>query len=207
MGSVKESAAVAVIDAHQFVEEYEGKTAEQLRKALASLVVVCAETFARMSAIVQVADEQGVTEELGLQGYQITALRRIGRGEVLPAAYAQFGGTPLERHLRILSPAVQRGLCDGGTVPVYSFDAGKVERREVQPLKLTDFERRQVFGPDGIRDAAEQRSWLESLKKRLSTAVKGTIVVDRARHTLIVRVGSSEVSISRDDLLDYIKQI
>ena len=198
---------LTLVEPNQFVAEYEGKTAAELREALESLLVVGAETFARMAAIVQVADEQGVTEELGLQGYQITTLRRIGRGQVLPQAYAQFGGTPLGRHLRALSPARQRALCEGGTVPVYSFENGRVDKREVAPLKLTAFERRQVFGPHGIRDAAEQRSWLESRRKRRTESADGTVVIDRTNHALIVRVGDKEVSLSRDDLLDYIKQI
>ncbi len=105
----------ALIEPRQFLAEYEGKTATQLREALESLLAVGAETFARMAAIVQVADEQGVTEHLGLQGYQTAALRRIGRGEVVPEAYARFGGTPLERSLPALSPARQRDLADGGT--------------------------------------------------------------------------------------------
>jgi len=202
-----ETTATAIVESAQFVTEYEGKTTAQLRQAMSCLLVVGAETFARMAAIVHVADAQGVGDDLGLQPYQLAALRRIGRGEVLPAAYARFGGTPLERHLSTLSPARQALLCDGGGVPVYSFENGQVDKREVPPLKLTDFERRQVFGSHGIRDAAEQRSWLESLKKQRTPSVKGTVVVDRVNHVLIVQVGDSEVSISRDDLFDYIKQI
>ena len=197
----------ALVEPNQFLAEYEGKTAAQLRAALNSLLRVGAETFARMAAIVHVADQQGVTEELGLQGHQVTALRRIARGQILPQAYAKFGGTPLAIHLRSLSAARQRDLLDGGTVPVYSFEKGRVEKREVPPLKLTAFERRQVFGRDGIRDAAEQRSWLESRKKQRPQSVDGTVIVDRARRALIVKVGNQEVSISRNDLLDYIKQI
>lgn len=194
-------------EAETFVGEYEGKTAAELREALESLLAVGAETFARMAAIVQVADEQGVTDELGLQSYQVATLRRIWRGEVLSVAYARFGGTPLERALPTLSPAQQRFLSDGGTVPVYSFEGGRMETREVQPLKLTEFERQQVFGFHGIRDAAEQRSWLETRRKRSVRSAEGTVIVDRVHHALIVRVGGQEVTISRDDLLDYIKQI
>jgi len=200
-------ASPAAIEPKQYVAEYQGKSVSELREALESLLTVGAETFARMAAIVLVADERGLTGELGLQGYQVLALRRIGRGQVLPAAYARFGATPLGRYLNTLSVALQRSLADGGTVPVYSFRNGRVEKREVQPLKLTDFERRQVFGAQGIRDAAEQRSWLESLRKRRRDSADGNVIVDRANHALIVRVGDSEVSLSRDDLLDYIKQI
>lgn len=196
-----------IVAPHNYVSEYAGMGAADLRIAVEALLTVGAETFARMAAIVQVADEQGVTAELGLQAYQVAVLRRIGRGEILPQAYARFGGTPLERHLAAVTPAEQRALCEGGTVTVYSFDGGKVDERHVPPLKLTAFERQQVFGRHGLRDAPEQRSWLESRRKQRRSAADGTVVVDHAQHAIHVRVGESEVTISRDALLDYLKQI
>ena len=193
-----------------FVAEYQGKTGAELRKAFSSLVSISVETFTRMAAIVQVADKQGITDELELSAFQLRALRRIARGEVLPEAYERFTGTPVESHLHKLSPGQQRGLADGGGVPVYSFPAdGREAKREVPPLKLTPLELRQAFGPDGIRDRAEQRSWLETSKKRprRTESANGTVITDPAHHRLIVRVGDAEVSLSRDELLDYLKQI
>jgi len=198
---------VELTEVRQLVADYVGKTGPELREELNSLFIVGAETFARMAAIVMVADEAGVTRELGLQGSQITALRRIGRGEIVPAAYARFGGTRIETSLPALSAARQRDLADGGGVDVYSFDNGRVDKREVPPLKLTGFERSQVFGRDGIRDAAEQRSWLETIKKQRVQAAEGTWIVDAVHHRLIVRIEGKEVSLSRDELLDYLKQL
>jgi len=196
-----------VSDVSKLISEYEGKSDQELQQAAQSLVEMTAENFVRLAVIVQVADERGTTDELGLSGSYITTLRRIGRGEVVAEAYARFGGTALEPKLRLLSATQQRKLAAGGTVPVYSFNEGRPEKREVDPLKLTDFERRQVFGPDGIQDAAGQRSYVETQGKQRRRRVKGDVIIDRAGHAIIVKVGDAEVSLAKDDLLDYIKQI
>jgi hypothetical protein len=119
-----------------------------------------------------------------------------------PEAYRLFEGTAVLQYLRALPLTEQQRLAEGGTVKVYTFDNGKAQR-EVPVLSLTGFEISQVFDTEsGIRNAAAQRSWLESRHKRQRHIDGGPIelITDKRRHTLVIRAGSESRELSASEL-------
>ena len=192
-----------------FAEQYRALDKAGMQEAASRLMRVdFLSILEQLAGLVKVGDERGWTSELGFSTAWVRMGRDIGCGLVNAAAVVRFGGTRLESQLQKLSPQRQLLLAQGGGVEVYSWDDGQMQKREVPPEKLTSFEHRQVFGPDGIRDAAEQRSWLESQKKKgMMRTAKGDFALDLERRELIVKVGDREVRISQKVLYEYLRKL
>ena len=189
-----------------YLGTYTAMDAAKLRVEFARMMQVAAEHLLAISALVQTADDNGI--DLGVPAGMLYPFRQIARKRLHPAAYTKFlGTTDLLNKVQALPLAEQKRLADGGAVPVYSFTNGKPEKREVPPHELVGVERGQVFGPNGIRSVAEQRSWLEARQKANHVRVQGEVLCDKKSHQIIVRVGNSEVAISLNEMLDYIKEL
>lgn len=186
-----------------FDSECAAETDEELVQTFHSLRAEGAQMFGKMAIVVRHTDERGITERLAVPNDHIAALRKIGRGEILPEAYEQLGGTFLESKLGALSHEEQRALAAGGSVPLYTVKDGRTEMRQIPALQLTASEAGQVFGPGGIRNAGEQRSHAEAREKRHRQVVDGTFILDYVHQTLIVRQGKMETKIHRDKLFHF----
>lgn len=104
------------------------------------------------------------------RGFDVTALRqmeRLGRGQIIPqiAASASCGARALGR----CPVSEQRTVWENG-VEVLEPDLHDTRRIEV--VELSRKQCQQVFGRDGLRSIAQQRTWLEEEARKKAVAVK-----------------------------------
>ena len=146
------------------VEHWDAATTDELLGALTDALQAEGKSLMRLAGIVRECHRRSIETPMLSPGFR-QYLIAIADGLLNAAAAQRFLGTAVAAHLQHLSRAEQERLAGGGHVTVYSFENGKVDKRQMDPLKLDRFEFHQVFGPDGIRDAAGQRSYLEGLKQ------------------------------------------
>ena len=147
------------------VEHWDAATTDELLGALTDALQAEAKSLMRLAGIVRECHRRSIETPMLSPGFR-QYLIAIADGLLNAGAAQRFLGTAVAAHLQHLSPAEQERLAAGGHVTVYSFENGPIDKRQMDPLKLDRFEFQQVFGRDGIRDAAGQRSYLEGLKKQ-----------------------------------------
>lgn len=175
-----------------------------LLQQLASSVERSIENFTRMAVIVNRLEEIGhPISELKLM--TLPYLRKIGCGQMLAQLLVNFLGRP-----RLLSIAANLPLSDQERlVNNEPFELLEGEsHRLVSPTKLGDFEVKQLFARDHIRDLAEQRSWLRGREERaklkqIQEPATEAVVIDKKQHG--IRVGSRFISAS--ELAIYLSQL
>ncbi len=135
-----------------------------------------------------------------------TAFMLMAQGQVLIETFEVFGETCLWNKIRRLPLSEQKRLSEGGRVNLLVRVDGKLETRKADPLKLSRVECDQVFGPNGIQDEEEQRSFIDTLEK---TARKSE--PEESEPDVIVKHGKLIVNrpcvITAKDLAGYLARI
>lgn len=136
------------------------------------------------------------------------ALRRLGNRELHPAAWTRFHGTYVGRHIHKLSYPKQEAIAKGEPVKVYSFENGNVDHRKADIEDLVYSEQKQVLGPNGLRNAAEQRSYLEDkrakkMPKNNQPSEPVMVVRGKRKRGVLVKPNDDEVFISHEQLSKY----
>jgi len=113
---------------------------------------------------------------------------RIARGELSAKALRVFAGTgSLGATISQLPLAEQERLAEGGTVEVYAFADGEVDKRLGLPLDMDRDDVMKVFDVKNgrIRDAVGQRAWVESQRERARRLPRDfELFPNRKHHTL-----------------------
>ena len=155
----------------------------QLRMELTECLDTTRRTVIRMAAIVRRLEELG--EDLSdLKLSVLRYIRRIAYGQMDAEVLVKFQGSP--RILRIVSNLPlpdQQKLIESESVELLTGDGG--DRRKVPLLAMSGSEFRQAFSYDGIRDDAEQMSWLRNNKPSVVNHDKTRLMVDRDRGGLV----------------------
>lgn len=137
-------------------------------------------------------------------------LLAIAHERLHAGAYLRFHRSGIERSLMRLSLGEQKRLAEGGKVRIYSFPDGVSQYREVRPEELSPFEVRQIFGPNGIRNHAEQRSWLEAERKRKEYAPEPkepiSYVIDTKHEKVTFICGNEKMVKTPEELIEMAKQ-
>lgn len=171
------------------------------------LAVQTADDLMEWGALFVLAEERGYSVTDVPTFYQ-SLLRRIGHADVSAKAYLALAQSPLRKLVTsgTLSVAEQDALASDEPVKVFDFQFGEVQHRLVEPSKLTVYERKQVFGRDGTRDAAGQRSYLETKRKkgRRKPGPGEPYVVDRRRRVVVLTEGC-ELGVT--DLLNILRDL
>lgn len=134
------------------------------------------------------------------------ALRRLGAGEIHPAAWEKFRGTYVGQHIHRVDVPRQKELADGEPVKIFSFDDGHVTHRKCAIYKLDGHEQRQVLGSNGLRDAGEQRSYIEARRARKVTKADKSpieVVKGKRKRGIIVRIDGKQKFITHEELSRY----
>lgn len=166
-----------------------------------------ADNLIRLACLVKVAHRRGLVLD-GIPGDFKAVLLQIADRQLDAEAYRRFYGTVPGRYMNRLPLPEQERLAAGGKVKVYVFEGGKVDSRDVDPLLLNLDEARQVFGPQGMRNAAAQRSYLEGLSKRKRPVpLASRIVPNKRKHCVEVWIGEQKVEIGSKELATLLAQL
>lgn len=163
---------------------------ESLKQELAKSLQVTARELLRLAWIIRTLEDRG--EDLsGLRIPLLQHLRRIAYGQCLPETVVRFAAFPmlLQRVASLPLPEQQR-LAEGGAVTlVVRREDNTFDLRQADPLKLTRDQIVQVFGPDRVRDQAEQILILEDRAGRpvrRLPAQQGIVRPDPERRGILV---------------------
>lgn len=164
---------------------------QELRSELNRALDMTAAHLRRLAAIVRLLEERGEDLSdlrLGLLGY----LRQIAWGRLLPEIVVRYAEFPSAlRAIAALPPPDQERFARGDGVPlIVRREDGSTDKRMADPLRITGEQVRQLFGPRGLRDEAEQILWLESRgKPRVEVTAQDRVTVVRSVKADRVRGG------------------
>lgn len=143
-------------------EKLDLSTAAKRLKALRTALSVATSSLAHAANVFH--EMEAADDDVSMvDRFTAMRLRRIYKGDVLPEVYTQFDGT-MQNAVQSMPVPQQRKMLADNPVEVVTGDTHEV--LTLPPSKLTRFQIRQVFGRGYIRDAAEQRAWLETEKAR-----------------------------------------
>lgn len=144
------------------VEQTDLSTPARRLKALKECLSLATSSLADAASIFHEMEAAGDDVSM-VDRFTAIRLRRIYKGDVLPEVYTHFDGT-LQNAVQSMPVPQQRKMLADQPIEVITGDGSDV--LNIAPSKLTRFQIRQVFGRGYIRDAAEQRAWLETEKAR-----------------------------------------
>lgn len=180
-----------------------------LRAELSRQLEMTADHLRRLAWIVRTLEERG--EDLSNIRYSLLPyVRQIAHDQILPEIVVRFGRSPLALQLISTLPLPdQRTIAAGKELKlvVARDSGGAYTHRLVDPLLLGRDQLRQLFGPEGIRDEAEQVAWLESRAKpkapRPGMERHGRIKIDRKHKT--IRVG--RITLQPSEVVDALARL
>jgi len=176
----------------------------ELRKMMIDALSLSVEQIIRLAAIVRRLEELG--DDLSDMNFTLLPqLRKVAYGQVLPELVVNLIGKPLllRKACALPIPDQQRIAADDALKVMESGG----DHRMVPVSKMSGRDINQVFGPDCIRDDAEQASWLrEKANAKPPTEAKWDrekIYLDRRRQGLVV----GKRFIPASDLAHYLSQL
>jgi hypothetical protein len=148
---------------------------EELRRLIVEHLNHLVLDFIQLAALVKRCNELGI----GLSDMQIPILpylMRLACGQILPEVLVQFHSRPW--HLRRIAalPLPDQERIVHGEPCTLMLPNG--DHRAVPATLLNGYELSQVFGPDGIRDEAEQAAYLRGKNQRRPLLAPGDVEMD-----------------------------
>lgn len=142
--------------------DLKGRPTEELVRELVGLLGYTAEKLQRMAFIVAELESRGHPTTAIRDHFLMRQLRRIAAGDLLPEVIQHLLGSPTVIDAVARLPiAEQKRLLDSGKVDVLVDGA-------MQPIDLARLTSESVnlaFGPDHLRNEAEQRQHIKQLKR------------------------------------------
>jgi hypothetical protein len=190
----------------QRIELFKQQTAAERAMALKAALWQTVEQVLTVAAVVE-AMAQSNDDLSELPSWWVAWMRKIAAQDMLPEVFLEFNGT-LREKVAALPVQQQKILAEGGTVELVVLKNGEVEIIHADPRKLELPQIRQIFGRSYIRDAAEQRSWLESktfpkAQMPVSTEKDATACVVKKNYVLVLQ----NTRLTRKDLLMFLSQM
>ena len=148
---------------------------EELRRSIVEHLNHLVLDFIQLAALVKRCNDLGI-ELADMQIPILPYLRRLACGQLLPEVLVQFHSRPW--HLRRIAalPLPDQDKIVHGQPCTLMLANG--DRRAVPATLLNGNELSQVFGPDGIRDEAEQAAWLREKTQRRPPLAPGDVEMD-----------------------------
>jgi hypothetical protein len=160
--------------------EFSSMKTLQLKSELAKALSLSALALLRLATIVRILEERGEDLsdlKIGLLGH----LRKIAYGQLLPEIVVRFVSTPsMMKKIAELPIPDQAHLAEGGKVKLVIKGPHGWTNRMADPLLMPYELFRQVFGPRGIRDEAEQILVLEAKSNEKPTP-EPTVIPNRVK--------------------------
>lgn len=188
--------------------ELKGMNAEELFSTMVECTSIGVRAIVKGARAYHKLKEMGHDPDLprGLR----RAFERLGQGDLHPRAWAKFNSTYVGRYIHKLPLQDQKALADGDPVTVYSFENGRVSHRKVDIEMLVYEEQKQVIGPNGLRNKAEQRSYIEDKKaKQLDSNDHDSkqppieVAKGKRKRGVYIRPHNDEMFISHEELARY----
>ena len=126
---------------------------------------------------------------------------RIAAGELHPQLL--FDGTPGGRALTKCDMVTQTSFMDEG-IPIATASGDTLL---VSARKMTYEQAKQVFCRGRIRDIAEQRAWIESMKMRSHISTRKAINTENQIYVEKGKLNIGDVKLTRADLLRFLAQM
>lgn len=173
-----------------------------LIEAAGQIAMTVAVGFVKLAAVVAIAEPRGIDLSDGIPFVKplFPHLRRIACGQLVADVLIYCSKKPgLVGPLAKLPVPDQQKLVAGQPVPVVTTQNGQRTVLMMEPVNMGPAHVKQVFGPDGLRDEAQQVAWMDEQTRRQVCQVfpdrVGDFVFDRERG--IVKVGKKEITFDK----------
>lgn len=190
------------------IEKYMKMSAKERAEMLNAALYQTVEQVLKIAAVVE-AMAQMEDDLAKSPSWWVANMRRIAAGTMLPQVFTMFDGS-LRNKIAALPVQDQKRLTDKPVVELVVVKDGKTEILRADPRKLEVGQVRQVFSRGCLRDAAEQRSYLENQtfpKAKLKddmACVKDASACSIKKGYLFV---PANTRLSRKDLLGFLGQM
>lgn len=188
------------------VERNKAMTTAERAKMVSTALYKTVEQILSLAAIVEAMAQMGDDLD-GHPSWWIAAMRKIASGSLLPQVFAEFHGE-LYLKAEMLPVQDQRRLLEHASVDLVVVKDGGIEILKVDPRKLASKQIKQVFARGHIRDAAEQRAWIENKmfpKAKKGKASDGDASVCKVSKGWLIVTGPCRLS--KKDILMFLNQM
>lgn len=194
-----------VYDLSAEIEKNKALTSEERARAAKTALYKTIEQVLSLSAIVEAMAEMG-DDLADYPSWWVAAMRKIATGSLLPQVFTDFHGL-LYLKAEMLPVQDQKRLIEQAAVDLVVMKDGATEVLKVDPRKLQNKQIQQVFARGHIRDAAEQRAWVENkmFPKAKKVGVEGDASVCRVNKGWLIIPGPCRLS--EKDLLMFLNQM
>lgn len=158
------------IDLRSIESQCKAMTADQAWSAFLRGRALTVEGFAWMAFTLRHLEDLDSQDERLREARKIVGerlfnfLRKVGRGDMLPESYIRWEGrSKLQTLLSCLPTQDQKHFAEGGRIECAAIEAGKIEKRMMDPAEIEDAGLSQlVFAGGRIHTFTEQRARLEA---------------------------------------------
>jgi hypothetical protein len=166
--------------------------AERIRNIGNGLLSVAADLVRAVDVRPETMDElidSGVNRDL------LRRLEKLGRGQISPRLVFAYGH---EKNLLALPLSSQERILDDG-VEVLSPGG---DHRHIPVGQLSPAQCKQVFGPQGVRTLAEQRTWIDEQRAKTAAPIEVDYQIHKDSVTIL-----RPAKISRQLLVSWLAQM
>jgi hypothetical protein len=166
--------------------------AERIRNIGNELLSVAADLVAAVDVRPETMEE---LMDLGVNRSLLYRLYKLGRGQISPRLVFATGR---EKHLLALPRSEQERILDDG-IAVLSPGG---DHRQIPVSQLSTAQCKQVFGPQGVRTLAEQRTWLDEHRAKTAAPIDVDYQIHKDSVTIL-----RPAKISRQLLVSWLAQM